>query len=387
MSLAAVALSLLLLEVGLRSYHAAKSYFAKDTGGQTPRHTNQTPPVPLHVVTDAPYLYGLNPNHPDISPQGTRDDEAPVPKPAGTFRVLVLGDSLAYASSIPRGKTFPDRLEALLRERFGAVDVVNAGVSGYTAYNELQYYLAKGREFEADLVVVAFCMNDVVNPRLHWGDAPNVKFPDDAIPNRDYDRDHILPRIREQQERQRRPAPPTEAGPPVLKHSALYRALEPGLKRLFGGDGGDTFHKGPGPPTYLTGEDDISIKVLLDESSPEWRWLAGIYDRLHEATRTDGAALMIAVFPLAYQMDEGYPFFPQRQIADYCARNSIPCLDLLPSFKRRTKQDVFLLNNSGYYDVWHLTEAGHEMTATEMARFMFERGLLPPHAATRESKR
>lgn len=369
-SLTAVVLSLLLLEVGVRIYQAAKSYLASAP------HTDQAPPVPLHVVTDAPYLYGLNPNHPDISQQGTRDDEAPVPKPAGTFRVLVLGDSLAYASSIPRGRTFPDRLEALLRDELGAADVVNAGVSGYTAYNELQYYLAKGREFDADLVVVAFCMNDVVNPRLHWGDAPNVRFPDEAIPNRAYDRDHILPKIREQQERQRRPAPTAEAGPPVLKHSALYRAAEPGIRRLLRGGDGDNFHTGPGPKKYLTGEDTISIEVLLDRSSAEWRWLAGVYDRLHEATRADGAALMIAVFPLAYQMDDGYPFFPQRELADYCAERALPCLDLLPTFKQRAKQDVFLLNNSGYYDVWHLTESGHELTAREMARFMRERGLL-----------
>lgn len=96
MSLAAVAAALLLLEAGVRSYQAAKSYFAAGGDKQTPRDTSRAPPVPLHVVTDAPYLYGLNPNHPDISAQGTRDDEVPVPKPAGTFRVLggaVIGDS------------------------------------------------------------------------------------------------------------------------------------------------------------------------------------------------------------------------------------------------------------------------------------------------------
>lgn len=369
-SLAAIALSLLLLEVGVRSYHAARRYFARDK-------SDQAPPVRLHVETDAPYLYGLNPEHPDISPQGTRDDAAMIPKPAGAFRILVLGDSLAYASSIPKSDTFPNRLEALLKKQTGpAAEVVNAGVSGYGAYNELHYYLAKGREFGADIVVVAFCMNDVVNPRLHWGDAPFVKIPDAAIPNLDYDRKHILPRLQKLKEQQARP-PTKSAGPTLLKHSELYRAIEPGLKRLFGGGGNDTPDPARPTPTYITGEDTISIEVLLDESSPEWRWLTGIYDQLHRAVREDRAELVVVLFPLAYQLDEGYPFFPQRRIAEYCERNSIPCLDLLPSFKRHRKEEVFLLQDSGYYDVWHLTGYGHELAAEEILSFMRGKGLLP----------
>ena len=53
--------------------------------------------------------------------------------------------------------------------KYGDADVINAGIGGYSAYNELHYYLNMGRGFEPDIVIAAFCMNDVVNPRLHWG--------------------------------------------------------------------------------------------------------------------------------------------------------------------------------------------------------------------------
>jgi lysophospholipase L1-like esterase len=352
----AVLITLFALEVALRVYHAATRPAAVPV--------NQVAPVPLHIVTDAPYLYGLNPDHPDISSQGTRDDAVPIPKPRGTFRVLVLGDSIAYGSGIPKDKTFPNRLESLLRERLGSAEVVNAGVSGYTPYNELQYYLAKGKEFEPDVVLVAFCMNDVVNPRLHWGDAPGVRFPDDAIPNHDYDVKHILPLIQKrEQDKQRSPS--------VLEHSELYRALAPRVSRLFA----------PKPetkvPTYITGEDDISIEVLVDKSSRESRWLRTMYDRLGAAVAANGAKLVIVIFPLAYQLDDNYPFMPQKQLREYCDEKSVPCLDLLPSFRQQGKERVFLLNNSPFYDIWHLTEAGHDLSAREIERFLSERKLLP----------
>jgi hypothetical protein len=358
---AAVVLLLVFLEAAIRGYGAARALLAGEAAGPGP-------PVPLHVVTGEPFLYGLNPEHPDISPQATRDDAVAVPKPPGTFRVLVLGDSLAYGASVAPSETFPNRLEALLRERATpSAEVVNAAVSGYGPYNELHYYLARGREFGADVVVVAFCMNDVVNPRLHWGDAPGVAIPDAAVPNLEYDRRHVLPKIRRMNE--------GDAGPPLLKHSRLYAALEPALKRLFAKP--RDFGAGQRVPTYITGEDSISIEVLLDESSPEWLWLTSLYGRLGDAVSADGATLVVALFPLAYQMDDGYPFLPQQRLAAFCERNSIVSLDLLPAFKRRAKGDIFLLDNSGYHDVWHLTEEGHRASAEALLGFMREKNLLP----------
>jgi lysophospholipase L1-like esterase len=367
--LAAVLLTLLALEAGVRLYRAARRVDA-------PPAASQSPPEPLHVVTQEPHLYELNSRHADISEQGTRDDEVAVPKPEGVFRVLVLGDSLAYGAAVPRHLTFPNRLEALLREKYPHAEVVNAGVSGYTAYNELQYYLARGREFGADVVVLAFCLNDAVNPRLHWGDAPGVRFPAEAIPNQTYDREHILPKIRAASERARRRAPRPSAWRRLLDRSELYRAVAPGVAGLFRRSDEGLAHTPEGVPIYLTAEDEISIETLMDDT-PEWRWLTDIYARLDAAVRADGARLFVALFPLAYQLDESYPFLPQRRLAEFCEARSVPALDLLPALAGRGKSRVFMLHNSGYYDVWHLSEEGHQLAAEELLRSLGARGLLP----------
>lgn len=248
---------------------------------------------------------------------------------------------------------------------------------GYTPYNELQYYLTRGKSFEADVVIVAFCMNDVVNPRLHWGEVPGVRIPREAIPNHDYDQNHILPRIQKRKEEQQaRAANPKGGGPPLLRHSELYSLLDRGIERILRKKTKSHADNSSGLPTYITGEDTLSIEVLLDRTSPEWRWLASIYDRLNDAVRADRAKLVIVIFPLAYQLDPHYPFLPQERIVEYCRQNSIPCIDLLPSFRRHPKEDIFLLDKQGFYDIWHLTEYGHRLSAEEVLRFLREEELL-----------
>ncbi len=273
--------------------------------------------------------------------------------------------------------------------------MINSGVPGYTAYNELQYYLTEGRKFNADIVIVAFCMNDVVDPRLHWGYTKEriVNIPEEAIPNLDYDRNQILPRVQKLRMQEIQPDDLDGRKLLLLKHSELYDAVERRVKYLFQKDSEKRAHddeRCPGSPrctkqianiksnvpTFITGEDTLSIEVLLDKSSSEWRWLASTYNRLQTAVQSDHATLIIAIFPLAYQLDQDYPFLPQKQMMEHCKQNSILCIALLPSFRQHTKKDIFLLDKEKYYDIWHLTEYGHELSAEEILRFLQVKELL-----------
>ncbi len=366
-----VLLTLVCSEVALRIYRAA------DRQSKAQDRT-----VPLHIVTDESYLYGLNPQHPDISSQGTRDDAVVLPKPPRTFRILVLGDSIAFGATFPKSDTFPNRMERQLRAELGPMDVINSAVMGYSPYNELQYYLTHGKTLDADIVMVAFCMNDIVNPRLHWGDAPGVKIPNEAIPNLDYDRSQILPRIQQLEEERRRSAN-GEGGPPrFLRSLELYQALDKAKAYLFQKKSRHYPVNKSGIPTFITTEDSLSIEALLDRNTPEWRWLASNYDRLAEAVRANGAKLVIVIFPLAYQLDPNYPFLPQTTILEYCKEKSLPCLDLLPSFRQHDKEDLFLLDNEKFYDIWHLTNYGHLLSAEEILLFLDQQGLLPKKEKT-----
>ena len=93
---------------------------------------------------------------------GFRDRDHPVAKPAGAYRVLVLGDSIAQGLGIEHTRdVFPAVLERRLRESGHAnVDVLNFAVSGYDTQQEVETLREKGLRFAPDLVVLAYCVND-----------------------------------------------------------------------------------------------------------------------------------------------------------------------------------------------------------------------------------
>ena len=165
-------------------------------GGDSP----SAPATKLQVPCgDCPYLYKANPAHPDVSSQGLRDREYALAKPEGVQRILVLGDSVTFGTGVSRAETFPKRLEQKLRRSGKQVEVINAGVNGYTAYNEVHYYLAEMRKYQPDVVLLAVVLNDAVNPRLHWGvfaENPLFGVPDAAIPNAEDDRGRLAPATR-----------------------------------------------------------------------------------------------------------------------------------------------------------------------------------------------
>jgi len=72
-----------------------------------------------------------------INSIGLRSPEIAVPKPPGTKRVLVLGDSVAFGWGVAEEETFSRRLERALRPQLACpVEVVDAGVTGYATVDE-----------------------------------------------------------------------------------------------------------------------------------------------------------------------------------------------------------------------------------------------------------
>jgi lysophospholipase L1-like esterase len=327
---------------------------------------------PLHLLLDDPMVYGLNPEHPEISSQGLRNPEVVTPKPSGLWRILILGDSVTFGTDVRREEAYPAQLERVLNDQLDRpVEVINAGVSGYTPFNQLQYYRTRGRALQADVVVVGFCMNDVANPRLHWDytNATLGDIPQAAIPNADYDRDIL------------------RARDSLINRSQLLTALKRRVVRLFA----ENSAADAGLPTFITGEDArLTIQVLLDQESPEWRWLTGMYDELHEAVVADGAQLVLVIFPLEYQLASDYPYLPQENLVTYCQSRSIAALDVLPDFRRHAAEGLFLQDALDVRDAWHLSVRGHRLTAELLAHELLARkrngvalGESPPNGTTR----
>lgn len=359
--LGSIAVSLLLAE-GVLQIHQARFR----AGQRLP--VPEPGSIPLHVVCPEPFLYRLNPEHPDVSSQGVRDRKYVLPKPVDVFRILVLGDSVVYGSGIPQAELFTELLEmaGVPPADCRVLEVVNAGVKGYTTYNEIEYYAAEGRRFGADLVLLCVCLNDIVNPRTHWNYARDkiTNIPDAAIPNLGHDR------------RFSRPFMAGREHWSAIVRSVAWRRYNLGLARA-----NQTVVDGRSWPVYLA-EDTTAIDRWLADT-PEWRWFADGLRRLKRTVESDGARLAIVAFPLAYQLEPGYPFHPGARIAEFARQNGIPALDLEPALaaKEKDRGPLFLTAQN---DVWHLSPVGHRVVADELADFLRENGWLESPAANAE---
>jgi lysophospholipase L1-like esterase len=91
-----------------------------------------------------------------INEKGLRDHEHSYDRQNDNGRILVLGDSFAWGYGVEESERFSQRLEEALD-----VEVINAGVSGYSTDQELLWYRNEGVKYETDLVILVIAGNDV----------------------------------------------------------------------------------------------------------------------------------------------------------------------------------------------------------------------------------
>jgi lysophospholipase L1-like esterase len=114
---------------------------------------------------------------------GLRGPETPRAKPAGRFRIVVLGGSTAWGYGVSAdGRTVPAQVEARLRElRPGTtLEVLNAAQAGFVSGQELIHFHQAIATLEPDLVLLFDGYNDVVadlgNPVPGWPqNAPHLQ--------------------------------------------------------------------------------------------------------------------------------------------------------------------------------------------------------------------
>jgi len=98
-----------------------------------------------------------------INSLGFRDTrEYALQKSPGTFRILVLGDSVTFGHGAVYETSYPYLLEQRLREWRPDVkwEVWNLGGPGYNTADELAYLNEVGERYQPDLVIVGFFLND-----------------------------------------------------------------------------------------------------------------------------------------------------------------------------------------------------------------------------------
>ena len=96
------------------------------------------------------------------NPLGFRSHDISRKKPAGTYRIVFLGDSTTFGWGVEQEERFSDVLaERLNARRDGRrYEVINLGIPGYTSWHGRQAFDHFGLPWSPDMVIMSFGAND-----------------------------------------------------------------------------------------------------------------------------------------------------------------------------------------------------------------------------------
>ncbi|MBK7874476.1 MAG: SGNH/GDSL hydrolase family protein [Planctomycetes bacterium] len=190
-AVAAFALGFVLLELGWRAYLFELA--PPERQGKFAR-LDQMPESAFRFRPHPHLVYALNERFVSADGKnrhnghGTRGPDFVVPKPAGVVRIVCIGGSTTYETGVKDdAETYPAKMGELLRTRHGRADVevINAGVPGYTSFESLILLALRALEWQPDYVLYYDNTNDV-HPRLV---EPAVFASDDAGYRKPWDDD------------------------------------------------------------------------------------------------------------------------------------------------------------------------------------------------------
>jgi len=180
-----IALALVLAEIGLRlwfrahggdqDFHTAllRARGASTRGAFTLIQLVQASPVPDIVYELRPGLEGtFRGQSVRTTANGVRGDrDVALEKPAGTVRIVGLGDSNAFGWGVGEGEPYLEivqhELDASAAAKSGRrFEVLNFGVPGYNTTMEVATYEHRAARFAPDLVIIHFIGNDLGLPHF-----------------------------------------------------------------------------------------------------------------------------------------------------------------------------------------------------------------------------
>lgn len=265
---------------------------------------------------------------------GLRGPEISANKHPGVKRVLFLGDSVTFGFRIRENATFPRRVEALLASGPAPVEVINAGVGGYSPWQYDEYLRRDGIHLEPDVIVVGFVLNDVTEKfRLmrFGGSSAGLQ---------------LSKSMSSLQDRLARSS------------NIFFHARKLAMHARFGSDAANL--------------EELDVRNLVESpEDPEvqraWKITLENLDRLFDFAEEQGIPALLVVFPFAFQLDDPREErHPQAVLAEYAARRSLPFLDVLPLMVAAASPRAATAG-AFFIDTDHLSRSGHTLVARSIA--------------------
>ena len=95
-----------------------------------------------------------------INEHGMRNGPIKISRPPGTFRILMVGDSLIFGWGVPVEDTVSERLERALNAAQVNTEVLNTGIGNTNTSMQVAAFLERWHAFKPDLVILNYFIND-----------------------------------------------------------------------------------------------------------------------------------------------------------------------------------------------------------------------------------
>lgn len=272
------------------------------------------------------------------------------PKKRGVFRILFIGDSLIWSGETTSGKYFTEVLEDRLNAKYAtktrSYEVINAGVPGYTTYQELEFLKIYGFDMKPDLVVLGFVFNDLYYKYLHrptnsrlFGTDPSSRlhyFNTNSFPGIIFARSQLAHDI-------------------VRRSTILWKLIS----------------KQPVFPFERRRDFYLAWKDY------GWTHTKKLIGTMQKLLTDKGIPFIVLVYPIIDQVNDRYRrinkqyvLYPQRMIKKICDGYGIPELDLTNALYKNGGTTLFR-------DYLHLNEKGNDVVTDEVEKYLVkERGIV-----------
>lgn len=254
---------------------------------------------------------------------GLRDREI---KDKTSKRILCLGDSVTFGTQTRLEDTYPKVLETY----FG-YEVINGGLPDANTKIEYEYLVDNGLKFHPDIVILMVTLNDIGGALK---DRPNLQR------RKKLDIGNIRWFLRSK--------------------SYLFCFVELGMLRFI-------YHSGI--KKYPTIESE-KRELLCFSDNKGWNVIFGYLIKIRDLLEQEKINFMVVVCPYEFQVKDNFfninlknfTVNPQKRLSNFCQKNKITFLDLLPILKESGESLYFPL------DYCHLNSRGHRLVAIAIYR-------------------
>jgi lysophospholipase L1-like esterase len=260
---------------------------------------------------------------------GLRDKDYPSVKPAGTKRVLILGDSFTFGSGVAdSGAVFVRLLDRQLNAQvppgIAHVDVINGGIAGSLTTDWAELLQKVKASYQPDVILIVFFLRDGTRTDSMGSFFGPI-------------RDHIIAQNQKSA---------------LYQYSYFYRFYQ------------DFVDQRTISRTYTKEINEAYTGDTLQ--TQEWRTAQFNIRMIAAIGEETNAKTGLVIFPVLADLSAPYAFQPAVDVlANYGKAQGLPTLSLLPAFMGKNGPDMWV---SPYNQ--HPNAAGHKIAADAILPFL-----------------